>query len=563
MMQRSHFPAMLLLTLLCLAIPFNSVWASPHHDTHYHDQFSMEVGALMGPDNTELRLDFTTSDPDDFPLPCELEKLKVKVHQGRHSHGHLINERNVDLVDGHLVQLLEDAPLHSTLKVEAEVRVDRRTVKLTGYVQITLRPDLIIESVGFPATVFVDQPFNVDVNLQELLGDNGALADVNLYADGLAMTTPGVSIAPEAPASVIFAGISFSNPGTITFTAEISNAMPAEYDVSNNSFSFDVEVLPLRTLGETEYFMTYDNFNNVSEGSWNDRCGDLEEEEYGGDFDRFYLDGNSVEALPGGVLDISLTLSADGVQAYSLEMEGLSPYQIVNGYEQYEFSDDPSGLHVFYARNPGVAAFFSINKYSGQEIYVNRFNGVITYSYIQDYGPHMDAQSNIQVSVLIDDGVASIGGTASVDLEPPVLVDDSFSYTFNDAECGPYTYAAFSIAEYSHGESFGIMDPSFMAKPGRQTLTEVVLPESVFLSENYPNPFNPTTTISFGLPEADRVSLTVYDISGRQVLSMAKGLYPAGQHDIQLDASQLSSGSYFYMLETGSFKEVKRMLLLK
>ena len=85
----------------------------------------------------------------------------------------------------------------------------------------------------------------------------------------------------------------------------------------------------------------------------------------------------------------------------------------------------------------------------------------------------------------------------------------------------------------------------------------------IYLENNFPNPFNPRTAISFGLPEDSRINLMLYDISGREVLKLAEGQFSAGRHDLHLDASELSSGTYFYSLEAGSFKEVKRMLLLK
>ncbi|MBU1651608.1 T9SS type A sorting domain-containing protein, partial [bacterium] len=80
---------------------------------------------------------------------------------------------------------------------------------------------------------------------------------------------------------------------------------------------------------------------------------------------------------------------------------------------------------------------------------------------------------------------------------------------------------------------------------------------------NYPNPFNPETTISFALPEACQISLTVYDVAGRNVVSLIDGWREAGSHEISFNASHLPSGVYIYQLNTGASALSGKMLLLK
>lgn len=88
-------------------------------------------------------------------------------------------------------------------------------------------------------------------------------------------------------------------------------------------------------------------------------------------------------------------------------------------------------------------------------------------------------------------------------------------------------------------------------------------PKALTLDENYPNPFNPSTTIRFTLPEAVPVSLTVYDMLGRKVAVLADGVLSAGQHEVQFDASHLASGTYLYRLVTAEQTFVKQMILMK
>jgi hypothetical protein len=88
-------------------------------------------------------------------------------------------------------------------------------------------------------------------------------------------------------------------------------------------------------------------------------------------------------------------------------------------------------------------------------------------------------------------------------------------------------------------------------------------PTEVVLEGNYPNPFNPQTTIRFGLPEASEVSLVVYDLMGREVQVLVRGTLSAGMHSATFDASNLPSGAYMYRLVTPGQEMSKLMLLLK
>ncbi|HAX48849.1 MAG TPA: peptidase S8, partial [Bacteroidetes bacterium] len=83
------------------------------------------------------------------------------------------------------------------------------------------------------------------------------------------------------------------------------------------------------------------------------------------------------------------------------------------------------------------------------------------------------------------------------------------------------------------------------------------------LHQNYPNPFNPVTNIKFSIPKSGNVSLKVYDILGREVAELVDEFKPQGNYLVDFNASFLSSGVYFYRLETSEFTEVKKMVLVK
>jgi hypothetical protein len=89
------------------------------------------------------------------------------------------------------------------------------------------------------------------------------------------------------------------------------------------------------------------------------------------------------------------------------------------------------------------------------------------------------------------------------------------------------------------------------------------IPKEYELSQNYPNPFNPMTKIKYDLPVTSRVTLRVYDILGRVVLTLVNKRQSTGSYQVQWNAVNMPSGIYFYRLQAGSFTETKKLLLLK
>jgi len=83
------------------------------------------------------------------------------------------------------------------------------------------------------------------------------------------------------------------------------------------------------------------------------------------------------------------------------------------------------------------------------------------------------------------------------------------------------------------------------------------------LDQNYPNPFNPTTTIAYQIPNDGRVTIKIFDVTGREVTTLVDEFKPSGQYSVKFDASRLSSGIYFYSIRSGDYNAVKKMSLIK
>lgn len=89
------------------------------------------------------------------------------------------------------------------------------------------------------------------------------------------------------------------------------------------------------------------------------------------------------------------------------------------------------------------------------------------------------------------------------------------------------------------------------------------LPAEFSLKQNFPNPFNPTTNIQYDLPKNEFVKIKIYDLLGREIMSLVNEFKNAGRYVISFNASQFASGVYFYKIQAGEFSDIKRMVLIK
>ncbi|TRZ51643.1 T9SS C-terminal target domain-containing protein [bacterium] len=129
----------------------------------------------------------------------------------------------------------------------------------------------------------------------------------------------------------------------------------------------------------------------------------------------------------------------------------------------------------------------------------------------------------------------------------------SYSYEDKNLQTGKYKYRLKQIDNNGNFEYFELNGD-----------VEIGIPKKFDLSQNYPNPFNPTTKINFDLPVDAKVSLVVYDITGREVAKLLNNEFrPAGYHTTEFNASKFSSGVYFYSLSTNNFRMTKKMILTK
>lgn len=170
-----------------------------------------------------------------------------------------------------------------------------------------------------------------------------------------------------------------------------------------------------------------------------------------------------------------------------------------------------------------------------------------------------------------------VDGDGLVSADDPMvqtgLSDSNGEVTFSTAAKGKFVYRmaggfvrGVGIQTGANVEGFGLLSRSYMAI-GASTSTgaddEPEVPAEYQLYRNYPNPFNPATTISFDLPQTERVTLTVFDVLGRQVAVLMDGVTEAGHHEVRFDGRRLASGTYVYRMATPTRTMTRSMVLVK
>ncbi len=157
--------------------------------------------------------------------------------------------------------------------------------------------------------------------------------------------------------------------------------------------------------------------------------------------------------------------------------------------------------------------------------------------------PWLDFASTVQgIPVIGANREGTVTFTFAIDRSAPVNKKDTLEFNVRDKNGSTWTKPI--IVQYAGPTTFA-------------------------LDQNFPNPFNPTTTIQYQLPTDSRVSVKVYDVLGREVTALVNEDRPAGYHDVRWDASNIASGVYFYRIEarplnnSQSFLQVKKLMVVK
>ena len=194
--------------------------------------------------------------------------------------------------------------------------------------------------------------------------------------------------------------------------------------------------------------------------------------------------------------------------------------------------------------------------YFGATAVPNRNNVLFTWgtvSEVNNYGFYVQ-QSVATPSSFVDVPNSFVVGQGNT------TVPHDYSWTQYNVDPGTYYYR---LKQVDLDGSLHYNDPVEVVVEALTGTGEQSIPGVFSLSQNFPNPFNPSTLIRYTLPKESPVSLKVYNALGQQVADLVEGLQQAGEYQVQLDASSLASGTYIYRLSAGDFTSSRKFIVLR
>jgi hypothetical protein len=229
-----------------------------------------------------------------------------------------------------------------------------------------------------------------------------------------------------------------------------------------------------------------------------------------------------------------------------------------DSYMVYEL-DPQNGTLVnsFYTNNGAYGIGFT-----GERLFVSA-----SWSGIDEYDPN----TGNYISTISTTGYSGLAGGGTRDAE--WLSESPSQVTIAGGDSSIIQITINAPTELGHYSADLILESNDPEEP--ETIVQVVLdvvtgieesnslPKEYSLYNNYPNPFNPSTTINYDLPKQSDVTLKIYNVVGEEVETLVNQEQMAGRYQVRWEASQLASGIYFYRLQADSFVDIKKMMLLK
>ncbi|MBN1480792.1 T9SS type A sorting domain-containing protein [candidate division KSB1 bacterium] len=220
------------------------------------------------------------------------------------------------------------------------------------------------------------------------------------------------------------------------------------------------------------------------------------------------------------------------------------------------------------APDPKNINWFRLYRFKNGDV-ISRIDG-IKFSGVNE-SPVADAGADQTLTDDDSNGSESVklNGSGSIDLDGSIV---RFSWTTDGSEIAAGKSPTVNLPIGTHIITLTVTDNGGATAHDDVTITiehpagienDCHIPTTYTLRQNHPNPFNPKTTIRYSIPQPGRVQLTVYDVLGKQVVVLVNDVTPIGYHNVEFDASDLSSGVYYYRLRCNGFVQTKKLVLLR
>ena len=307
-----------------------------------------------------------------------------------------------------------------------------------------------------------------------------------------------------------------------------------------------------------------------------------------------WMDSEISASYPGSAYDGGIVeLSLNGTVFFPIAPIGYYPYEIRHGTSGGCAINEGQGC--FAGQHDWEQAVFDLWQYpagsvqfrfrfssDGNDTYEGWYIDDVVFEVKESILPPSNFQADLDVdivhltwnspSVTVPEGVSKGGQRDTESLmnyrvyrDSDIIADNLIALEYLDdlsgMPQGQYTYELCAV--YSSGDSS--LAPELVVDYPEAGIVsdDPVVPDEYFLDQNFPNPFNPETSFRFGIPEAGKVTLTVYNVTGREVAKLTDDWKPAGYYTIKWNAENMPSGIYLYRLHTKGLTQNGKMLLLK
>jgi hypothetical protein len=424
-----------ILMAFALMLAFTSVAGAAGNGTV--DPYSLGLQALQAKDGiTDLYVNVKPT-LDGYSAPNSFKKVQLKSYD---VNGKLAYTRNyngdVAAPNGQADIKLDDVKRYQPLNTEVLVQngQTKDTKVLRAETKVQFRPDLAVDKITSPAKVHKNESFAVSSIINELNGDVGAKATIQILNGTNALdTAEGVLVNAGAQQMANFM-LKLSEVGTYTLTAKISNVTPGDYDDSNNEKTFTVEVIDdNKSVSYWSDYTYYKDYNYNYESSYDNS-------HQSGSYEYFSVGTWTPDKVDPA--SFKLTLTSETGNKVEAKLPDLYKYSNWGDYSQFYGYDQNTNTNIWGYSTPWGTQTYA-GHYAGHYSYNwQSYWGSGAYSY--DYGQLLKAEKSVDVNLdLLSANGTHYGGNYSIALTPYSASWDYWSdwwYWYNYHYWGNYTY---------------------------------------------------------------------------------------------------------------------------
>ncbi|MBL8015970.1 MAG: SBBP repeat-containing protein [Ignavibacteria bacterium] len=324
----------------------------------------------------------------------------------------------------------------------------------------------------------------------------------------------------------------------------------------NASNNYDIVTLKYNNSGANQFSVRY---NGVSNGD--DYASNMDIDASG----NIFVCGVSLTASSGneGVL---IRYNSSGVEQWVSKYNYLGAFD--DGFEDVKIDNSGNIFVCGYSESSDNVSSFATIKYSnaGSITWVQRYSGPIASA----EGARSLYIDNAQNVIVTGSGVGLNTDFDIVTVKYTNAGSQVWDQRYNFAGAQDHGYkitgdntGSIYVAGYSYSPSTPDIVLVKYSQPSGVEPVSGNIPVDYFLSQNFPNPFNPETKINFSLPQDGFTELIVFDVTGKAVETIVKENLNAGEYSVDFDAAGLTSGVYFYRISSNGYSVTKKMILIK